>query len=323
MPKTKERNREYMRTKRASAGVNKFTVVGVNAEPSEPVPAEPIGVNTEPASPKRRKPLDQMKAWLAGLPDTDGCIEWPFKHDDAGPYLMAAGKRNDAARMVCWISRDEAPGKRRHVHSCGNLWCCNPNHLSWTQPGAMPPTPPMPRASVIISLPEPIIKGLGPKGRNSSFGLMETEPPPFAFTPDDIASIRHAMVAIEAEPVEQDNFGGTRMRIPSAGGVQETTCIPLETAIEPDQAKFSSGRMPVTAPDGKERETLCLPDRPEPASRLAAIMADPILHDPYFFGMPIRPAPEPILSDDDWASTLEAEARCRHRASAAKIGARR
>jgi hypothetical protein len=41
--------------------------------------------------------------------------------------------------------------------------------------------------------------------------------------------------------------------------------------------------------------------------RLAAIMANPILADPRWHN-PIRPGG---LADDDWASTLEDEARCR------------
>ncbi|MGO8845618.1 MAG: hypothetical protein ACLQFI_09845 [Methylocella sp.] len=55
--------------------------------------------------------------------------------------------------------------------------------------------------------------------------------------------------------------------------------------------------------------TWTLNEPPEPPTdRLAAIMADPILYDPYWFGMPIRPGG---LTDDVWAGTLEREARCR------------
>ena len=60
--------------------------------------------------------------------------------------------------------------------------------------------------------------------------------------------------------------------------------------------------------------TISPPEPPPPetvtaATRLAAIMADPILSDPHWFGMPIRPGG---LSDDEWAGTLASEARCRH-----------
>jgi hypothetical protein len=51
------------------------------------------------------------------------------------------------------------------------------------------------------------------------------------------------------------------------------------------------------------------------AARLATIMTDPVLSDPRWFGMPIRPGPAPVLSDDQWAETLEQEARCRRAAA--------
>jgi hypothetical protein len=60
--------------------------------------------------------------------------------------------------------------------------------------------------------------------------------------------------------------------------------------------------------------TISPPEPPPPetvtaATRLAAIMADPILSDPHWYGMPIRPGG---LTDDEWAWTLSCEARCRH-----------
>jgi hypothetical protein len=239
----------------------------------------------KPAPSKRRSPLDEMRAWLAGLPATDACIKWPFQFDADGPFVTAAGKRNDAPRMVCWIALDEAPGKRRHVHSCDHPWCCNPRHLSWV-PNKGPyvivslPAPPasVPDAwkskgsqfshpigqgedawiineAAIIPLPAPIAEGLGKPDMASEIPRPDMAPPPIIFSPEEIAVMR--------------------------------------ALAEPEPA----------------------------ASRLAAIMADPILSDPRWHD-PIRPAPAPIFSDDDWASTLEQEARCRHRASAAKIGAR-
>jgi hypothetical protein len=237
---------------------------------------------------------------------------------------MAGGKPVPAPRYVCWIALDEAPGKRKHTHSCGNDQCVNPRHLSWTQPGPMPP---MAQAAVIKGLddtgrnssslietePPPIkgldltmgnshsliravealaeIKGLDTKGGIYPFGLVETAPPPFVFS-DAEAALMARLVA-EPEPVDE---GRNSSFIEPVDEVENSPFICSEP--EPDTVVGNSYY-------GSE---------PEPALRLAAIMADPILHDPYWFGMPTRPAPEPILSDDQWASTLEQEARCRRTA---------
>jgi hypothetical protein len=184
----------------------------------------------------------------------------------------------------------------------------------------MPPMPPMPQPTVI--------KGLATEGRNSSYGLMETEPPPFIFAPEEIETIQRAMRAL-AEPDGRNQSSNGELCLDDHSGVSSTVEPTLggrklsEMALNGERA-MHTGRM------GFNGE-LILDDLgitkkeshrwPEPVDRLAAIMADPILSDPRWHD-PIRPAPAPILSDDDWASTLEQEARCRHRASAAKIGAR-
>jgi hypothetical protein len=97
---------------------------------------------------------------------------------------------------------------------------------------------------------------------------------------------------------------------------QQAGALSVTEMDSADDLSVTADDLSVTPPKEAEQEkfggSLKAVPEPEPIiSRLAAIMADPILHDPYFFGMPIRPAPSRTLSDDDWASTLEQEARCR------------
>jgi len=89
-----------------------------------------------------------------------------------------------------------------------------------------------------------------------------------------------------------------------------------DQAQQGDHGAVSPDTLDLEQPDTLS-VTWTLDEPPEPppletvtaATRLAAIMADPILSDPYWFGMPIRPGG---LADDKWAETLEREARCRH-----------
>ncbi|MDW9644463.1 hypothetical protein GOB48_22105 [Sinorhizobium meliloti] len=63
----------------------------------------------------------------------DDCLLWPFAKSGRGyGALWIDGKQVRAHRHVCLAVHGDAPSdKHEAAHSCGNLGCVNPRHLSW------------------------------------------------------------------------------------------------------------------------------------------------------------------------------------------------
>jgi hypothetical protein len=224
-----------------------------------------------------------------------------------------------ASRYVCWAKHGRLRPKHHDEHSCGNLWCVNAGHLQWarvdTKDGrfvgherkfqALTTTVRRSGRKVLILLKRSRLSAYHhseevTQSRTSSKDGAPERTKGIDFIPEIISSTvgRNSV----GRPEASDVFVSIRMAGASAPEPMIREALPIiHFAFTPEEAAQMQRAM--------EPE-------PEPAhDRLAAIMADPILHDPRWFGLPHRPAPAPILSDESWAETLEREARYRRRAA--------
>lgn len=65
--------------------------------------------------------------------DGDECLPWPFQRTVLGYGLLKLnGSKTTVSRYICGETYGPPPTpKHEAAHSCGNSFCCNPNHLSW------------------------------------------------------------------------------------------------------------------------------------------------------------------------------------------------
>lgn len=73
-------------------------------------------------------------SWLARMAKWQGheCLRGPFT-SDGYHRIGGGGQRSDSAhRYMCMVAHGEPPSPDcLALHSCGNKWCVNPQHLRW------------------------------------------------------------------------------------------------------------------------------------------------------------------------------------------------
>jgi hypothetical protein len=84
--------------------------------------------------PRENKPTDVFKYIDMKGGDINVCWPWTSKTNakDGRPYFTVNKQRHPAYAYVLSLVKEEKKTKDQMVlHSCDNLICCNPHHLSW------------------------------------------------------------------------------------------------------------------------------------------------------------------------------------------------
>lgn len=89
---------------------------------------DPLGGTASPGVPL---------AWIMEHASFDGdeCLPWPFaRGSDGRGGLYYQGQMSKPANVMCEIAHGPRPDGGVCAHSCGqgNIGCCNPRHLRWT-----------------------------------------------------------------------------------------------------------------------------------------------------------------------------------------------
>ena len=83
--------------------------------------------------PRKNVPTDVFKHICMHNGDTNVCWEWTGKVNkkDGRPYFTVAGHRRPSYAIVLELATGTEQNKKKALHSCDNLICCNPSHLRW------------------------------------------------------------------------------------------------------------------------------------------------------------------------------------------------
>lgn len=74
----------------------------------------------------------EIDVFLATMPETDDCIEWPFARFKFGYAKLAReGRTQKVSHIVLEAAGEPRPDGAYALHSCDNPPCVNRRHLRW------------------------------------------------------------------------------------------------------------------------------------------------------------------------------------------------